>query len=172
MVVRPLTDAKDVELRAAATAVVWEFGHNTAEAVPRLEALLDSHGHRDAAEVLGRIGPPTKAALPRLRKMLDAGYEWARVHAAAALWDIGGEAEAGVVVQTLLAAWDENVVTSSHVLACLHRMGPAAAPAVPWIQAELNVPHRGGPYGSIANDEAVQRTCHTILARLSCPPAR
>ncbi|WP_393063386.1 HEAT repeat domain-containing protein [Streptomyces sp. LN549] len=169
MVIRPLTDAEDVNLRAAAATAVWELGRDAAESVPRLEALLDSHCNRDAADALGRIGPPAQTALPRLRELLGAGYEWTRVHAAAALWDIGGEAEAGVVVQTLLAAWEKNDATGNHVLACLDRMGPAAAPALPRIQAELALPQRAGRFRSVDNDAEVQRLCRDIQARLSCP---
>ncbi|MDX2682665.1 hypothetical protein [Streptomyces sp. NY05-11A] len=98
--------------------------------------------------------------------MLDAGYEWTRIHAAAALWDIGGEAEAGVVVQTLLTAWEENDATSNYVLACLKRMGPTAAPALPRIQAEIARPRRSGRLTGIADDEKLQRTCRAILKRL------
>ncbi|MGW3511883.1 hypothetical protein [Streptomyces sp. NPDC000994] len=101
--------------------------------VPLLEGLLDSYRHHEAADVLGRIGSEAKAVLPRLRQMLDAGYKWTRVFAAAALWDIGDEAEAGVVVPTLLTTWEENDATSNHVLACLngwdrppHRPCPAS----------------------------------------------
>ncbi|WP_328892029.1 HEAT repeat domain-containing protein [Streptomyces sp. NBC_00236] len=169
MVIRPLTGAEDVNLRAAAAIAVWELGRNAAESVPGLEALLDSHCNRDAADTLGRIGPPAQTALPRLRELLDAKYEWTRVHAAAALWDIGGEAEADIVVQTLLAAWEENDATGNHVLACLDRMGQAAAPALPRIQAELALPRRGGRFRSVDNDAEVQRLCRTILTRLHHP---
>ncbi|MEV0749879.1 HEAT repeat domain-containing protein [Streptomyces sp. NPDC050273] len=169
MVIRPLTDAEDVNLRAAAATAVWELGREAAESVPMLEALLDSHCNRDAADALGRIGPPAQTALPRLRELLNAGYEWTRVHAAAALWDIGGETEADVVVQTLLAAWEKKDATGNHVLACLDRMGPAAAPALPRIQAELALPQRGGRFRSIDNDAEVQRLCRDILARVGCP---
>jgi hypothetical protein len=169
-VVRPLADAQDVDLRVAATAAVWELGRDAADVVPRLEGLLDSYRHREAADVLGRIGPPAEAVLSRLRKMLDAGYEWTRVHAAAALWDIGGEAEARVVVQTLLDAWKENEATSHYVLACLNRMGPATAPAMLRIQAELALPRRGR-FRSVAIDEELQRTCRAILTRLPCSPS-
>lgn len=164
--VRPLADAEDVDLRAAATGALWALARDPAEAVPRLEALLDSHCHREAADVLGRIGPPARTVLPRLREMLDAGYEWTRIHAAAALWDIGGEAEAGLVVQTLLTAWEDNDATSNYVLVCLSRMGPAAVPALPRIQSELALPRRGGRFRSIANDEELQRSCRAILMRL------
>ncbi|MFJ9459973.1 HEAT repeat domain-containing protein [Kitasatospora sp. NPDC101447] len=166
-VVRPLADAADVSLRAAAAAALWALERDPADVVPRLCDLLDTHAHHDAADVLGLIGPPAAAALPRLRTMLTAGYEWTRVHAARALWDIAGEAEADVVVRTLLAAWAKNDATSNHVLACLDRMGPAAAPALPRIRAELAQARRSGRFGRVANDEDLQRTCRTVLARLS-----
>ncbi len=166
-VIRPLTGAKDVDLRAAAAAAVWELERDPATAVPLLEDLLDSHHHDEAADVLGRIGRPAEAVVPRLRQMLNAGYEWTRVHVAAALWDIAGEAEAGVVVPALLAAWEKNEYTSNHVLACLNRMGPAAIPALPRIQRELTLPRRSGRYNSIANDEELQNNCRAILTRLT-----
>ncbi|MEV4436648.1 HEAT repeat domain-containing protein [Streptomyces sp. NPDC049585] len=166
-VVRSLADAEDVDLRAAATTAVWELGHDAAYAVPRLESLLDSYRHHEAADVLGRIGPPAEAALPRLRQMVNAEYEWTRVHAAGALWGIGGKAEAGVVVQTLLTAWEENDATSNHVLACLNRMGAAAAPALSRIEAELARPRRSGRFTSTTDDEELQVTCRAILTRLA-----
>ncbi|MFE7216033.1 hypothetical protein ACFY0A_41830 [Streptomyces sp. NPDC001698] len=129
-----------MDLRAAATAAVWELERDPAAVVPLLEGLLDSYWHHEAADVLGRIGPEAKAVLQRLRQMLDAGYEWTRVFAAAALWDIEGEAEAGVVVPTLLTAWKESDATSNHVLACLNRMGPAAAPTLPRLRGNSHCP--------------------------------
>ncbi|WP_331769548.1 hypothetical protein OG948_37990 (plasmid) [Embleya sp. NBC_00888] len=130
-VVRPLADAPDVHVRALATAVLWALERDPADVVPRLERLLDSDRDDEAIDVLGRIGPPARAVLPRLRAMSRDGHGWARVHAAAALWDITGETEADLVVHTLSAAWAKNDATSNQVLACLKRMGPAAAPVLP-----------------------------------------
>ncbi|MFF7211695.1 HEAT repeat domain-containing protein [Streptomyces sp. NPDC008238] len=163
-VVRPLTDAQDVALRTAATAAVWELEGDAAGVLPHLEALLDSHRCHEAADVLGRIGPPARPAVPRLREMLHSGYEWTRIHAAAALWDIAGEAEAGVVVPTLLAAWEKNGATSNHVLRCLNRMGPATAPALPRIRAELALSRR---LTGVAKDEELQRLCRAVVMRLA-----
>lgn len=170
--VRPLTTAADVHLQAAATTTVWALERDPQRVVPQLCVLLDSHQNHKAADALGRIGPPAAAALPRLRKMLFADYEWTRVHAATALWDINGEAEASTVVQVLLTAWTENDATSNHVLACLNRMGAAAAPALPRIRTELALLRRSGRFAGtdfkgIAHDEELQRTCRAILARLS-----
>ncbi|MCX0247854.1 HEAT repeat domain-containing protein [Streptomyces drozdowiczii] len=165
-VVRPLADAQDVTVRAAATAALWELEGDAAGVVPRLVELLDTHAADEAAAVLGRIGPAAAPALPRLRKMLTAGYEWTRVYAAAALWDIAGAAEASVVVETLLTAWAENDSTSNHVLACLNRMGPAARPALPRVRKELTLLRRSGRFRSIPHDEDLLTACRSVTARI------
>jgi hypothetical protein len=165
-VVRPLANAQDIDLRMAATGALWELGGNVESVVPKLHDLLDTHEHRKAADVLGRIGPPAETVLPRLRPMLTDGYEWTRIHAAAALWDIAGEAEAPTVVETLLGAWEKNDATSNYVVACLHRMGPAAAPALARILAELALSRRSGHFRSTANDEELQATCRAIVTHL------
>lgn len=164
-VVRPLADVQDLHVRAAATAALWALEGDAAGVVPRLVELLDTHKQSEAVEVLGRIGQTAAPALPRLRKMLTAGYEWTRVYAAAALWDIGGDAEASAVVETLLMAWAENDATSNHVLACLNRMGPAARPALPRVREELGLLRRSGRFRSISNDEELLATCRAITAR-------
>ncbi|MDF0376188.1 HEAT repeat domain-containing protein [Streptomyces sp. KA12] len=161
-VVRPLADAQDINVRAAATAALWELEGDAGRVVPRLVELLESRRHHEVADVLGRIGPAAAPALPRLRKMLTADHAWTRVHAAAALWDIGGDAEAPVIVETLLAAWAENDSTSNHVLACLSRMGPAARPALPRIREELTLLRRSDRFRSITNDEELQAACRSI----------
>ncbi|MGZ2362320.1 HEAT repeat domain-containing protein [Streptomyces sp. 372A] len=165
-VVRPLADAQDVTVRAAATAALWELEGDAAGVVPRLVELLDTHADDEAAAALGRIGPAAAPALPRLRKMLTAGYEWTRVYAAAALWDIGGDAEAPAVVETLLTAWAENDSTSNHVLACLNRMGPAARPALPRVREELTLLRRSGRFRSIPHDEDLLAACRSVTARI------
>ncbi|MBQ1116981.1 HEAT repeat domain-containing protein [Streptomyces sp. C3-3] len=165
-VARPLVDAQDVTVRAAATAALWELEGDATGVVPRLVELLDTHADDEAAAVLGRIGPAAAPALPRLRKMLTAGYEWTRVYAAAALWDIGGDGEAPAVVETLLAAWAENDSTSNHVLACLKRMGPAARPALPRVREELTLLRRSGRFRSIPHDEDLLAACRSVTSRI------
>ncbi|MFF2520598.1 HEAT repeat domain-containing protein [Streptomyces liangshanensis] len=168
-VVRPLGEAEDVDLRVAAVAALWELEGDVESVVPRLHDLLDSYRHDKAAEVLGRIGPAAAPALPRLRQMLTAGYEWTRVHAATALWDIGGVAEGPDVFRILLDAWEENDATANHVLACLDRMGEIARPALPRIRTELSLARHGGRFRSIACDEELRSTCLAVLARLDRP---
>lgn len=151
----------------AATGALWELEGNVESAVPKLHDLLDTHVHRAAADVLGRIGQPAAMALPRLRAMLADGYEWPRIHAAAALWAIGGAAEAPAVVGTLLGAWEKNDATSTYVAACLNRMGLAAAPALSRVIEELALSRRSGHCRSTANDEELQTTCRQIVTRLT-----
>lgn len=166
--VRPLADAEDLDLRFAAAKALWEIERDPADAVPRLTALLDTGKDHDAADVLGRVGGPAAAALPRLRQMLEAGHVRTRMHAATAIYDIGGPAEAEVVLPVLLEAWEENDSTAGHVLECLQRMGPAAARALPRIRAELALARRGGGFfGSVENDEALQRAGRTIINQLA-----
>ncbi|MFD9124879.1 HEAT repeat domain-containing protein [Kitasatospora sp. NPDC059571] len=164
--VRPLADAEDPDLRLAATAALWALERDPADAVPRLTDLLDTHKQEDAADALGRIGAPVAAALPRLRQLLHTGHVWTRVHAAAAIHEIGGPAEAEIVLPVLLEAWEKNDSTANRVLECLQRMGPAAAPALPRIRAELTRARRSGDlFTSIENDEALQRAALTVLGR-------
>ncbi|MFG2298334.1 HEAT repeat domain-containing protein [Streptomyces sp. NPDC048603] len=172
--VRPLADAEDLDLRLAATEALWAFERDSADAVPRLTDLLDTHKQRDAADALGRIGAPAAAALPHLRQMLQAEYEWTRAHAATAIYDIGGPAEAAVVLPVLLEVWEENDSTANHVLKCLQRMGPGAAPALPRIRAELAQARRsGGSFRSVEDDEALQRTARAVIDHPACgEPAR
>ncbi|MFE4594124.1 HEAT repeat domain-containing protein [Streptomyces laurentii] len=177
-VVRPLADADDVTLRVAAIRALWELEHRPEDVVPRLERVLDEAGHHDTyavLDVLARVGPPAAPVLPRLRRMVSEatvrhpGDAWILVHGAPALWEIGGEAEAGLVVRSLLTAWDANGSTADRVVACLDRMGRSAKPAVPRIQAALARSGRrddGTPWGSSADqDEELLRTGRAILAR-------
>ncbi|MFJ7497633.1 HEAT repeat domain-containing protein [Streptomyces sp. NPDC097727] len=168
-VVRPLADAQDMNLRAAATAALWALERDPADVVPRLHDMLGSYRNRDAADVLGRIGPPAATALPRLKEMLTAGYEWTRLHAGIAVWDIAGEAEAGIVMRTLLEVWEKNEATAHHVVTFLDRMGPAAAPALPRLQAELTRARRSR---GVAHDEELQRICRTLQLLLATPQDR
>ncbi|MEU8436858.1 HEAT repeat domain-containing protein [Streptomyces sp. NPDC029216] len=179
-VVRRLADAQDADVRLAAAGALWALGRDPEDVLPRLEEHLDGYRRHQAAQVLGRIGPPAGTAVPSLGEMLTSGDAWTRVHAATALWDIAGEtgpdadaeADAGAVVRTLLAAWEDNNLTSHRALACLSRMGPAAAPAVPRIEAELAAARRHNAFfGSIADDEETLHLCRTVLERLAADPA-
>ncbi|MFG2487574.1 HEAT repeat domain-containing protein [Streptomyces virginiae] len=183
-IVRPLAEAKDLEVRTAAAGALWEIERRPESAVPLLERLLDHGRNLDAINVLGRIGPPASAVLPRLRQMLNQQVEqnarneqngaavlndsWTLVRVASALWDVGRDDETHVVVPALLNAWKDNGSTAPDAADCLDRMGRAAQPALPQIQAALAQPRRGGhPWGwGVAYDLQFQHTCRSILTRL------
>ncbi|MFF4733909.1 HEAT repeat domain-containing protein [Streptomyces mirabilis] len=167
--IRSLTTVTDAHVRPAAVAALWAVGGGLSEVMPLLLGLLDDRitfRIGDAADLLGEIGPPASVALPRLRGLLTHDYEWVRVHCAAALWEVGGQAEAPAVLDALLQAMAKNSATANHVVACLDRMGPLAAPALPLLREQLALPRRGGRFQSIDHDEALQRVGRTLIARL------
>ena len=167
-----LTTATDAHIRPAAVAALWAVGGDPAEVMPLLLDLLDdpiTFRISDAAGLLGEMGPPASAALPRLRNLLTHGYEWVRVHCAAALWEIGGEAEAPGRPGRPAAGRDQDPATANHVVACLDRMGPLAAGALPLLREHLSLPRRGGRFQSIDHDEELQRIARTLIDRLDSP---
>lgn len=187
-VVLPLTKADSVDLRTAAASAVWELERRPDNVVPMLAGLLEHHRNTDAIDLAGRIGAPAAAVLPRLRQILDEQIEqntrneqngsavlndsWTLVRVASALWDIGGTGEADTVVPALRDGWKYNDATARDVVACLDRMGPAAHPVLPQIQAALARPHRGDQRwsGAVALDLEIEHTCRSILTRLQNLP--
>ncbi|MFJ9656608.1 HEAT repeat domain-containing protein [Streptomyces griseoflavus] len=168
-VVRALTTGTDAHVGPAAVAALWAIGGDREEVMPLLLELLDesmSFRVRDAADVLGEIGPPAAAALPRLRELSTHADEWVRVHCAAAVWDIAGETEAGAVLDVLLQAWTRNSSTAGRVVTCLRRMGPAAAPALPHLRAHLAVARRDWFLG-VGRDEELQRDVRAAVERIT-----
>ncbi|MGI8333613.1 HEAT repeat domain-containing protein [Actinomadura scrupuli] len=168
--IRPLTASSDAHVRPAAVSALWAIGGDQEEVMPLLHDLLEDRipfQISEAADVLGAIGRPAVAALPRLRELLAHDYEWVRVACAAALWEMGGEAEASTVLDTLLQVWAQNPATANHVVACLDRMGLAAESALPQLRSQLALPQRGGRFASIDNDEELQRVSRLIIARLT-----
>jgi hypothetical protein len=167
--IRSLSKTTDGHVLSAAVAALWAVGGDLDEVMPLLLNLLDNSitfRISDAADLLGEIGPPASAALPRLRALLRHDYEWVRVPCAAALWEIGGLGEAPVVLDTLLRAWAQNPATANRVVACLDRMGPLAAPALPLLREQLAQPGRGGRFQSIDHDEELQRAGRSLVTRL------
>ncbi|MEV6107731.1 HEAT repeat domain-containing protein [Streptomyces sp. NPDC051940] len=166
-VIRDLAASRNRHVRPAAVAALWAVGRDHEEVLPHVLDLLGSDP-TTAAGLLAEIGPPAAAALPRLRELLTDRYEWVRVHSAAALWEIAGDAEAPAVLDTLLRTWEEHPHTARGVLACLDRMGRAAEPALPLVRRDLAAGTRPGVWGDvIGEDEKRQRLCRTLIGRLS-----
>lgn len=172
--IRALATSTDAHVRPAAVAALWAVGRDltdlTDEVMPHLLDLLDDRISfpigDDVADLLGEMGPSAAAALPRLRNLLTHDYEWVRVHAAAALWEVGGEAEAPAVLDVLIQAMAQNPATANHVVTCLDRMGALAAPALPLLREQLAEPRRGGRFQDIAHDEELQRVSRRLISRL------
>jgi len=158
------------QVRSAAVAALWAVTADPDTALPMLLAQLDGStvfAITGAADMLAQIGPAAAAAVPRLRELLAASYDWVRIHCAGALWEIARDAETPAVLDTLLQAWAKNGATANHVVGCLDRMGSAALPALPQLRSELAQKRRSGRYGSIKNDEELQRVSRSIVARLA-----
>ena len=54
-------------------------------------------------------------------------------------------------------------MTASFVVTVLDRMGPAAAPALPQLRAEIAKTRRGGRFGTIDTDEDLVQTCQRLI---------
>lgn len=161
--IRSVLAVDDTWTRSAAVATLWAVGGDHDEVMPLCLDLFDTFALTEAVDVLGRIGPPAQAALPRLRELVASNSPWTSVHAAAAVWNIGGQPEAPAVLDALLQAWQKKSATGNHVAACLTRMGPAAAPAAPQIRAELARPERSGQYDNVDSDEKLLRDLTAML---------
>ena len=161
--IRSMAAADDTWTRSAAVTTLWAVGGDFDEVMPLALALLDTFAVGDAADLLGRIGPPAAAATPHLRDLLTNDYEWTRICAAAAIWDIEGQPQAPVVLDIFLQAWQENPAIGTYVAACLKRLGPAARPAIPQIRAELGRPERAGWLVNVDDDERLLRDLTEVL---------
>ncbi|WP_331738475.1 HEAT repeat domain-containing protein [Embleya sp. NBC_00896] len=166
---RRLTSAPETRVRIAAIETLHALGGDRDEVRAAIVELAESEGGywiREVGDLLGRIGPPVAPVLvTHLREALTHNYEWQRVHAATALWDLFGEPETQTVLDTLLRAWEENSSTANHIVACLDRMGAAAEPAVPTLRAALALAHRDGWAKAIESDEELQRITRRVLAK-------
>ncbi|WP_424213786.1 HEAT repeat domain-containing protein [Streptomyces sp. BI20] len=195
-VLRPVTGAEDTGLRAAAAVAVWQFEGWPEAGVPGLVGLFDCAGRGLAVEelapvgwdepsevfdragwdvavdALARSGQRAAVALPALRRLAESENPVERVYGGCALWDVGGEAEAGLAMAALLSGWEElpsfwdrDPALEIRVLACLERMGSLAVPAAPLLRAEIARPRRRPGHG-VAADETLLRACRAVLAGL------
>ncbi|MFI5684156.1 HEAT repeat domain-containing protein [Streptomyces sp. NPDC051636] len=135
------------------------------------DALMSGQRIRRSAalRLAGALGPAGTPLAPRLRELIAAGAEPAR--AAIALWRVTGEV--GEALPVLLAQWTAAPRTRPEIAACLAELGPAAAPALPLVRAELASPRRHNNTGSPGNmryhvspDVALLRDCRRVLDRL------
>lgn len=129
----------------AQVMIAWALGRMgpaASEAVPALAAVLgksrDVWVKREVAVALGAIGPQARAALPQLTAALQDSNGFVRVAAAAALYQVGGDASG---LPLLLAALKDPYVVGPRVAAdALAQMGEGARPALPALVATLKDP--------------------------------
>jgi HEAT repeat protein len=139
------------EMRVGAALTLQILGPDAKTAVPALIRLLP-HADVPAVEALTCIGPSAKAALPALHSLLLTTTNMSRrVGIAGALWYIGGETNFVLQVCTdsfVPNSGDDGINAGSY----LARLGPAAAPAVPFALAVLqNTNRHEGARGNAAN---------------------
>ncbi len=144
-VVEPKTGDKKVDednewLRYLAIKALGQIGPAAADAVPKLFPKAGdwrrAHGNlgrldSDMAQALGRIGRPAIPALIRALQGKDPDLRFF------AVWSLGEmQDEAGEAVPALIAALDAQSIEA--VESALGRIGPAAAPSLPalWAQVE------------------------------------
>ncbi len=152
----------DPWFRVRCAEALWRIDRRADAAVPVLTAALGPRPDRapatpeeiaaevvwypardEAIDALGRIGPPARQAVPALLAALEDKEGHVRAKAAAALWEVDGNAGATVPVLIALLLDDEEVRDHAWwetVPDTLGRMGSAAAPAVPALVELLRDP--------------------------------
>jgi len=129
----------------AQVMVAWatgRMGPAGQEAAPALAGVLgkskDVWVKREVAVALGAIGPGARAALPQLTAALQDANGFVRVAAAAALVQVGGDAQG---VPLLIEALKDPDIVGPRVAAdALAELGDAARPALPALLATLKDP--------------------------------
>jgi hypothetical protein len=88
----PARTSPDRDVQIAAAQVVWRLTGDPDAVVPTVRAVLAGGGQPAgaAARLAAELGAHAQPLLPLLRAALDD--RWARVHAAGALWRLGGAA--------------------------------------------------------------------------------
>ncbi|NLY00226.1 MAG: sigma-70 family RNA polymerase sigma factor [Rhodopirellula sp.] len=134
----------DTIVVAIALAGLVDFGPDAQWAVADLISLLshkDRCVRRDAAEVLGSIGPDATSAVPSLTLLLGASSDWdVRTHAARSLGQIARGAKEAVQALAKLLADPRGDARDLRCIALnsLARIGPAARLAVPDVATLLS----------------------------------
>jgi hypothetical protein len=93
-IVRSLASCSDGHVRSAAVKALWAIGAGEGEILPLILEPLQgttSFWIHDAGEILTQIDRDVAmVAVPLLLELLADNYEWTRLFAASALWDVAG----------------------------------------------------------------------------------
>lgn len=127
----------------------------------------DQRACSDVAAALEFMAPVARDAVPALRKLLNHEYQWARVHAARALWRITQDTnEALPVLLEELRCRPAGLLVAD----CLGEMGrlaPAAMPALRRIiDSEVRLVESGALEDWVDEDEAFCEAAKRALARI------
>ncbi|HEY7326381.1 MAG TPA: HEAT repeat domain-containing protein [Gemmataceae bacterium] len=120
-------------------SLLGRMGPQAERAVPTLTKLLDEAdppSRRSAIQALRQIGPGARPAVPALLEQLHAADLITRLEAVQALRAIGGDRSR--IVAAVLEAAKQDTAARSAYLSLLADYGAEAAPAVPWLVAELH----------------------------------
>ncbi|MEU5538078.1 HEAT repeat domain-containing protein [Streptomyces sp. NPDC020362] len=149
---------------------LWALTGDAEAVLPAVRASLRSRMWSQwsaALDLVSSLGRSGAALAPRLREMIGTGH--APAQAAIRLWQVTAEAEETLPV--LMTEWSAAPAHRPGIAACLAAMGPAAAPALPLIRAELashrrhtNDDSTGHVRYNVAADVALQTDCRSVLA--------
>ncbi|WP_129305596.1 HEAT repeat domain-containing protein [Streptomyces sp. L2] len=158
------------EERVEAARALWALTGDAEAVLPLVRESLRSRSWGPwygAIRLTGALGRSGAALAPTLRDMIAAGETPAR--AAAALWQVTGDPEE--VLPSITEQWPAAPKERPALAAALAGMGPAAAPALPLIRAELASVRRHNNDGSGGNmrydvrpDVALLADCRRVLA--------
>jgi len=128
-----------IHVRDLAAQAIAQIGES---AIPSLIETLTVYGNSEslranAAQLLGRIGPPAKEAVPALIKALSSENSGIQASASAALGEIGPAAKEAVPA-LIKALSSENIRVRASASAALGQIGPAAKDAVPALTQTLS----------------------------------
>ncbi|MFE6622660.1 HEAT repeat domain-containing protein [Streptomyces sp. NPDC057740] len=169
------TTSVPLEIRLDAAAALVAVGGADEPLLPLVGQGLGSDKWLELSPALRAataLGPVAAPLAPRLRQLLAAHDR--HMDVIVALWKTAGDAEE--VLPMLLDKWTAFPGTRPTVTACLLEMGPAAAPALPLIRAELASPRRHtndrrdddrsalSMRHDVAADEGLLRDCRRLLA--------
>lgn len=130
-----LTDADELT-RLATLQTIATLGPAAAGAWSAVAKLLDDPQMAvDAADALGRIGPPARPALKRLAQMLSADDKNVRWAAVRAMSQIGGEDAAPAVQFMIKELPQASELNGYNMMIYFGLLGPVAKEAIPAIQS-------------------------------------
>ncbi|MFB9907035.1 hypothetical protein [Allokutzneria oryzae] len=150
-----------------APLAVWRIA---GDPEPALAEVSDSD---DGMRLAAALGQEAASALPLIRKRLAAPQDaWARLRAAIALWEVGGDPEP--VVPELIAAGRANSFCLAPAADCLAEIGPPARAAEGLLRNEIGQLRRHNKHvylgDAVSEDVRLLTSCARALDRIAGVP--